>query len=150
MPTFLEKIRNFMYGRNGFDKFGFFLMVVYLLINGIKMFFRFRPVVYFSMWGVALCVLAFAILRVLSKNTYKRQYEEQKFEQFLYRIRFREFCLKVRKKANRAGMRISQFKTHRFRTCPNCDEHLRMSKKRGKRSITCPKCGEHMNVFILF
>lgn len=150
MNGFIEKIRSFMYGRNGVDKLSIALFFAYLLINGIKMFFRFNLKPYYIMWGIALVFFGLAVFRVLSKNTYRRQYENEKFEKLLYKIKFREFSFSLKKKFNRAGIRISQFKTHRFRTCPNCNEHLRMSKKRGKRSITCPKCGHHFNAFIPF
>ena len=150
MASFIEKFRKFMYGRNGVDRFSFFLIVVYLLINGMKMFFRFSPVPYYVMWVIALLFLIFAVFRILSKNVYKRQYEEQKFERFFYRFTSSDFFGNIKKKFNRASVRISQFRTHRFRTCPGCHEHLRMSKKRGKRNITCPKCGRKFKVFIPF
>ena len=150
MNSIFEKVSRFMYGRNGIDKLSFFTLVMYLLLNGIKMFFRFRRVPYFVLWVIALVFLAITIFRVLSKNVYKRQDEEQKFEKFFYRFLSSGFYKTMRKKLNRAGIRISQAGTHRFRTCPNCNEHLRMSKKRGKRSITCPKCGKQFKVFIPF
>lgn len=151
MQSFIEKIRDFMFGRNGIDKLSIFLVIAYLLINGLKMvFLRLNYTVYLVMWVVALSVLGFAAFRVLSKNLAKRQYENEKFEQFLFKIKFRQFGIGIKKKGNRAKVRFEQRKTHRFRTCPNCNEHLRMSKKRGKRDITCPKCGTQFKVHILF
>jgi len=150
MNSIFEKISNFMYGRNGVDKLSIFMFVLYLLFNGIKMFFRFRPVPYFILWGIALVILALVVFRVLSKNVFKRQDEEQKFERMFYGFTSSGFYKNCKKKFNRATTRISQIKTHRFRTCPNCNEHLRMSKKKGKRSITCPKCGHQFKVFIPF
>lgn len=150
MQTFIEKYRRFMLGRNGVDSLTFCLLIIYLVINGIKMFFRFSPVAYFIMWGIALIILGFAVFRVLSKNCYRRQYENQKFTDFLSKIHFNELAASFRRKFNRAKMRIMQIRTHRFRTCPNCNEHLRMSKKRGKRSLTCPRCGHKFNVYIPF
>lgn len=150
MNSIFEKIRNFMYGRNGIDKLSGFTFFLYLLFNGIKMFFRFHRVPYFVLWFIALGFLAFTIFRVLSKDIYKRQEEEQKFEKMFYRFTSSDFYAKLKKKANRAWIRISQFRTHRFRTCPNCKEHLRMSKKKGRRSITCPKCGTQFKVYVLF
>ena len=131
-----------MLGRNGIDQLTIFMLIIYLLLNGIRTFFRFVPAVYFTMWGLALIVLALAVFRTLSKNCYRRQYENQKFLNILNKIHFDEFAANMKRKFNRAKMRVMQFGTHRFRTCPNCNEHLRMSKKRGLRKITCPKCGE--------
>lgn len=151
MQSFIEKFRNFMFGRNGVDKLSIFLGIAYLLINGLKMFFfRLNYTVYLVMWVTALACLGFAIFRILSKNIAKRQYENDKFEQFLFKIKFRQFGNSISKKFNRAKIRFEQRKTHRFRTCPNCNEHLRMSKKRGRREITCPKCGTAFKVHIWF
>lgn len=145
-----EKVRRFMLGRNGIDKLTVCLLIIYLLLNGIKMFFRFVPVVYFIMWGIALIILGLAIFRTLSKNCYRRQYENGKFLDFMNSIHFDEIAANFRRRFNRAKTRVMQFGTHRFRTCPKCHEHLRMSKKRGKRNITCPKCGHKFKVFIPF
>ena len=150
MNSLIEKFRRFMTGRNGFDKLSFVLLMCYLIINGIKMFFRFRPVPYFVLWFIALAFLGAAIFRVLSKNIWKRQEEEQKFDRAFYKFTSSDFYFRTKKKLNRAWTRLSQIRTHRFRTCPQCGEHLRMSKKRGKRSITCPKCGRQFKVFVLF
>lgn len=150
MNSFIEKLRNFMYGRNGIDKLSFALLFSYLIFNGIKMFFRNSRVVFFILWAVAIVFLAAAIFRVLSKNLYRRRYEEEKFESFFNKIRYSAFIKQCKRKFNRLGVRISQFSTHRFRTCPQCGEHLRLSKKRGTRKITCPVCGRHMKVHILF
>ena len=150
MNSILEKIRAFMYGRNGVDKLSFFTLFSYLIINGIKMFFYRIPAAYYVMWAVALVFLFVTVFRVLSKNVEKRRYEAARFEQLLVKINRNGFAFKCRKKFNRLVMRISQFRTHRFRTCPQCKEHLRLSKKRGKRNITCPKCGRKFTAFIPF
>ena len=36
--------------------------------------------------------------------------------------------------------RIKEFRTHRYRTCPNCHTSWRLKKKIGTMTITCPKC----------
>lgn len=150
MNSFLEKIRMFMYGRNGVDKLSVFTLLAYLVINGIKMFFTRLPVVYYILWLIALAFLLLSFFRILSKNIDKRRYEAEQFEQFLIKINFDGILFKLKKKFNRMSMRVSQFSTHRFRTCPQCNEHLRLSKKRGKRKITCPKCGRKFTAFIPF
>ena len=150
MNSFLEKIRTFMYGRNGFDRLGFFTMLSYLILNGIKMFFWKMPYVYYTLWAIAFLFLAVTLFRFLSKDLTKRLNEAQKFEQFLVRIHFDDKLFRLRKKFKRLGIRLSQIKTHRFRTCPQCNEHLRLSKKRGTRNITCPKCGRKFKAYILF
>ena len=150
MNSILEKIRMFMYGRNGVDKLSIATLIAYLLLNGIKMFLYRVPAVYYVMWAVALAFLAVTVFRVLSKDVTKRRYEAERFEQFLVQINWNGMMFKLKKKFNRLTIRISQFSTHRFRTCPQCKEHLRLSKKRGKRNITCPKCGRKFTAFIPF
>lgn len=150
MNSFLEKIRMFMYGRNGVDKLSFFTLFTYLIINGLKMFFYRVPAVYYTMWAFALAFLFLTVFRVLSKNVDKRRQEAATFEQYLVRIKYTDIMFKLKKKINRIIIRFSQFKTHRFRTCPQCKEHLRLSKKRGKRKITCPKCGRKFTTFVPF
>ena len=67
---FRERVARFMYGRNGIDKLGMFTVFMYLLFNGIKMFFTFNRLIYFSLWAVALLFLAVSVMRFLSKNLY--------------------------------------------------------------------------------
>ena len=150
MQSFLDKIRAFMYGRNGFDRLGFFTMLLYLIFNGIKMFFVRNVYVYYALWTIAFIFLAVTVFRILSKNIVKRRAEADRFEGFLIKIRFEDKMFGIRKKMKRLSIRLSRIKTHRFRTCPQCKEHLRLSKKRGKRNITCPKCGRKFKAFILF
>ncbi len=150
MQSFIERIRAFMSGRNGLDKLSFFTIIVYLLLNGIKTFFFRVPAVYYTLWVIAVAFLALTFFRILSKNLTKRRNEAARFEEFLARARLSDFTFKMKKKLNRLAMRASQFKTHRFRTCPQCREHLRLSKKRGKRSITCPRCGRKFTAYVLF
>lgn len=150
MSGFFEKIRAFMADRNGIDKLSVCLAVMYLLFNGVKMCFRFHPVPYYVLLVLALVFLGLSVFRVLSKNIWKRREEEAKFESFCKRITSSDGYYKIRRKFNRARVRVSQFGTHRFRTCPQCKEHLRLSKKRGRRNITCPRCGKKFKVFIPF
>ena len=116
-------------------------------------------------FGFAL--LIYAIFRFFSRNLYKRSYEEERFLELIARIRRRERSPrseadvstyrevkyrpehKPNEKKKRMKLRWKYRKTHRFRTCPNCSEFLRLSKKRGKRSITCPKCGKIFTAHIV-
>ncbi len=150
MRNIIEKFRTFMYGRYGYDKLNFALVIAYLLINGIgTMLFRYTRIRLIVL-AVALVFLGFALFRFLSKDTFKRQQEEMKFERILYSLRLNERIDSIKKRSKRRKLKIQYRKTHRFRTCPNCGENLRLSKKRGKRNITCPKCGHHFTTRIIF
>lgn len=69
--------------------------------------------------------------RVFSKNTYKRQQENFKF------IRF---YTPILKSCHILQKRLKDRKTHRYFTCPNCKQTLRVPKGKGNIAITCPKC----------
>lgn len=150
MWKYIEKIRIFMYGRNGFDRLGAFTFFMYLLFNGVKMCFSFLFPMYFALWGIAILFLIVTVYRFLSKNLARRRYEEDLFNNFLARIRFDGFAFAANKKIKRLSVRLMQIRTHRFRTCPQCKRHLRLSRKRGVRHITCPECGRKFKAFILF
>lgn len=148
MRNIIEKFREFMYGRYGFDKLNFALLIAYLLINGIgTMIFRFSAKRYIVV-AIAWIFLGFAVFRFLSKDTYKRQQEEMKFDNFIFSLRIQERLSAIKGRNKRIKLRFQYRKTHRFRTCPNCGEFLRLSKKKGKKEITCPKCGHRFKTRI--
>lgn len=141
LNNFWMKIRNFFSGRNGIDKLTYALLLLYCLIAAVKLFFR----GYFYAWSIISVLqylfLAYILFRVLSRNRQKRYEENFKFEQFLkaWKPYFEH-----------TKLRLSQFKTHRFRTCKHCGEFLRLKKGRGKRVVSCPKCGKELTFYFLF
>lgn len=150
MKNIFEKIQMFMYGRYGYDRLNLALFIAYLLINGIgTMIFRFSAKRYIVVL-IAWIFLGFAIFRFLSKDTYKRQQEAMKFEQFLVSFRFEDRIDSLKKKFKKLKLKFQFRKTHRFRTCPNCGENLRISKRKGRREITCPKCGHRFKTRVWF
>lgn len=150
MLEMIEKIRIYMQGRNGLDRFVVFTALLYLFLNMMKTFFWFSKIIFFSMWALALIFLAITVFRFLSKNLEKRRREAEKFDRFLVRLHFFAIAVATSKKLKRLSVRFSQRKTHRFRTCPQCKTHLRLKKKRGIRRITCPECGRKFKRLILF
>ena len=141
MQNFLIKLRNFMEGRNGFDKLTTGLVVIYGIFGFIKIFFRFNIAGYIIVAILQYAVLAFAIFRVLSKNLPKRYSENLRFTQFLYAWKPYVEHMKLRFKF---------IKTHRFRTCKGCGEFLRLKKGKHRKQITCPKCGKELTFHFLF
>lgn len=135
------KIKEFMQGRNGIDKLTYGILALYCILSAVKIFFIGNK------WGtVIISVLQFAVIgygvfRVMSKNIQKRYNENFRFEQFLSAWKPYFDHLKLR---------ITYFRTHRFRTCKGCGEFLRLKRTRGKRQIVCPKCGKEHSFFILF
>lgn len=141
LSNFIIKIKEFMQGRNGIDKLTYGILAVYCVLSAVKIFFIGNK------WGTVITsvlqflVIGYGVFRVMSKNLQKRYNENFKFEQFLTAWKPYFGHLKLR---------ITYFRTHRFRTCKNCGEFLRLKRIRGKRNITCPKCGKELSFFILF
>ncbi len=122
----MNKIRNFMIGRYGFDKLNLVLIILANVIIIISSIVNLSFGVF-----LAYAMFAWCIFRTLSKNIYKRQKESRIFykyyapiDKFLY-AKINEF---------------KQRKTHKFYKCTNCKQRVRVPKGRGKIAITCPKC----------
>lgn len=119
------KLRMWMYGRNGMDAFGQFLLICAIVVNILSYLPYLRL---FSLMGTAL--LIWEIVRFCSKNLYKRQQENAKY-------------WSIRQKASKS---LAFYKkmwqeraTHRYFKC-KCGTRMRVPKGKGKIEITCPKC----------
>ena len=139
MYRFFDRLRMFFYGRNGVDSLGKFSMVVYLIVAIVNVFVRNLSARY-SLWTVQWIILAIILFRMLSKNIYARQKENQAFERV-----FQKFKPSFRL----LGERIKNIRTKRYRTCPNCKAVSRLPIKRGKLFVKCPKCNIPFKVFIM-
>jgi predicted RNA-binding Zn-ribbon protein involved in translation (DUF1610 family) len=80
----------------------------------------------------SILLVAYAFLRMFSKNVNKRRSENYKFVMFMQKIKnsFTGFF---------ANLKAS--KTHKVFSCPKCSQKLRVPRGKGKISITCSKCG---------
>ena len=141
MQNLLLKIRSFMEGRNGPDKLTVGIIVVYGILAFVKIFLRFSYIAYVIVSVLQYAVLAYAVFRILSKNIQKRYNENFRFEQFLKRWQ---------PYAEHMKLRVQFIKTHRFRTCKNCGNFLRMKKGKHRKNIVCPRCGKELTFHFLF
>lgn len=159
MKQFFGRI---FYGRNGIDHLGIF---TWCLTAGffVATMISHSVIVYFI--GVAL--LAWSVFRMLSTKTDRRYLENQKFDQFFYRIRYfftdtkaamadagrRREERKARSQAERNARQAraaqererrkeeaEQRKIYAYYKCPSCGQRLRVPKGRGKIEIRCPRC----------
>ena len=112
--------RQFMQGRYGGDKLnmtilwgGVIACILSLLIpvQVIKVIFL----------VISYGLMALAIFRAFSTNTYKRYQENRKYLRFMDRLKDRK---------------------HRHFDCPKCRQPVRVPKGKGRIAITCPKCRE--------
>ncbi|MBC7960958.1 MAG: hypothetical protein H7X94_13945 [Vallitaleaceae bacterium] len=124
--NFRDKISRWMIGRYGFDKFTYALFLVYGVLVISNLFVK-SDIIY----GASLLVIAYIFFRMISKNTHKRQVENNVFNRLLNPI-LADFKLEKR--------RIKEMKTHRFRKCKKCKTVLRLRKKTGVHTVECPRC----------
>ena len=133
----MGKIRNalvrFMYGRNGADKLGQFMLWVYLAVILLQTLFgaldMVAPVAVLTVLGYALM---FTILfRMFSRNRATRRAENQKFLSWWWKVKNGRSAAKARKADT----------DHKYFTCGTCKTVCRVPAGKGKIVITCPKCG---------
>lgn len=126
-----DRFRQFMTGRYGNDKLNIALFaagcVITFILSLLAHFFHLGWIRIFSYIPFIL-----AIARMLSKNIYQRQAENEKFLRFIA-----PFAKFFRKKASHLSD-----KEHRYFDCPVCKNTLRVPAGRGKIEITCPHCGK--------
>lgn len=122
-----EKLYRFMMGRYGNDQFNRFLMILAMICCVLSLFRV--PGVYL----IGLLCLVYVYFRMLSRNTYKRSLENNKYLQCEYKVR-RWF----------SGLKrdMHQRRTHHIYRCPSCRQKIRIPRGKGKIEIRCPKCGQ--------
>ena len=118
-------LARFLYGRYGNDQLGVFLIALYVLLYILSIVFQLGIL---SLVGDVLLLVA--LFRMLSRNTYKRREENNKFlrkvNPFLKWFRLQQTMRKD--------------KAHRYFKCPNCSQYLRVPRGKGKITVTCRSC----------
>ncbi len=133
----MGKIKNalirFMYGRNGADKLGQFMLWVYLGVILLQSLFgaleMVAPVAVLTVLGYALMFVI--LFRMFSRNLAKRRAENQKFLNWWWRVKNGRSAAKARRADT----------DHKYFTCGQCKTICRVPTGKGKIIITCPKCG---------
>lgn len=129
-----QAFERFMYGRYGMDSLNKFLAVFYIALAFVNMFvLRIEGycIAYYIIYVLETIAFVTFLLRMLSRNIYKRQQENYKYLNIFERVR--TYISKKR-------MQWQCRKTHVFRSCPNCKATIKLPKKKGKHTCTCPKC----------
>ena len=134
-----EAMARFMYGRNGVDQLNIAMLWVSIgadLLATILMRQR-NGLAYVGLalyyGSVVLWVLV--LFRMLSRNLYKRQAENQKWLQARSRRRGAASAAKARRADTE----------HKYFTCKRCKTICRVPVGKGKVIITCPKCGAEIH-----
>lgn len=133
--NFLDRLRQFMYGRYGIDELQKFLAVAYIAAYILKRFFFGK-----ILDALSIVILIIFIVRFLSKDIYIRQKENRKYLE----IKDKVTGWYYNKKNG-----VKKDKTHIFRSCPHCQAKIKLPKKRGKHVCTCPRCGKDFDVRVL-
>lgn len=125
MQNMMYRFARFMQGRNGYDRYGRFLLVTGLLIGLCGSIFR---IVWLSMAGDV--ILFYEMYRMFSKNLVKRGIENDHYMHMIMMVKHRYQAVK------------RQFHDHanRYYVCPQCGQIVRIPKGHGRITITCPNC----------
>lgn len=110
----------FKAGRYGHDKLNTAILWTGVGIVVAALFIP-NPLINLMMHMAAYALMAIALFRMLSRNTYKRYRENQKFLMLVAQLKDRK---------------------HRYYACPRCRQPVRVPRGKGKIAISCPKCQE--------
>ena len=128
---FFDKIRagfaRFMSGRYGTDQLNMTMLWTALALSIVGSLANVRIL---ALLADALLILMF--FRMLSKDRYARQHENQTYLEKTY---------KLRRSATEWLNRVKNGKKYRYFTCPQCKKRLRVPRGVGNITITCKDCG---------
>lgn len=128
---FFDKIRagfaRFMSGRYGTDQLNMTMLWTALALSIVGSLANVRIL---ALLADALLILMF--FRMLSKDRYARQHENQTYLEKTY---------KLRRSATEWLNRVKNGKKYRYFTCPQCKKRLRVPRGVGNITITCKGCG---------
>ena len=116
----------FMNGRNGVDHLAFVSLIASLVLQLIG-----------SLTGVGILLLlslflyGWALFRVFSRKSYKREEENKKFM---------AWWSNLSTKARQFFLRLKLRNQYKYFKCPQCKALLRMGRGEGEKEICCPKC----------
>lgn len=127
----MERLRKFMYGRNGGDQLSNALLVLSIILTFAGSLLKLQWIS-----TIGFIPLGISLFRVFSKDISKRRMENYKFAMLLS-----PFYSKLKN----TEKRLKDSKTHKYYKCPNCKQQLRVPKGKGKIVVTCTKCKTKFN-----
>lgn len=122
-------LRSFMQGRYGMDKLNQVLSRLIMVILILQLIIRSS-----SLYLVTGLLIILIYSRCLSKNHYRRLAENKKFETIWIPVE-KWFRIRLRQ--------IKEIRTHKYFTCSQCRQEIRVPRKKGALEICCPKCRNH-------
>ena len=133
-PSFKERVAAFMAGRYGVDRLYYFLLAICSILIVINLFAN-----SFIISLIETALFIYAIFRIMSKNVYKRQLENEKFMKLLEKPKSFINLQKCKKRDK---------KTHVYKKCPSCKNNLRLPREKGEHTVVCPCCKNRFTVKI--
>ena len=127
-------LARFMYGRNSMDQLNRTLFWLYLGLWAAKIIcgLLLRSALLTRIFEALLfALMLFIFFRMFSKNLPKRQAENQRWLNWVWRRKSRSAGAKAR----------HADKEHKYFTCKACKTICRVPAGKGSVIITCPKCG---------
>ena len=122
----------FMYGRNGVDKLGIHMIWVALILDILSTFIvRHNRFFGSTLYWMAMVMIGYEFFRMFSRNLGRRREENQKYLNWLWKMKSRNSGAKAR----------HADKEHKYFTCKSCGTICRVPAGKGEIVITCPKCG---------
>jgi hypothetical protein len=122
----MNRFRNFMVGRYGFDQLTRALVICSLILSVITSFTRIN-----GLFILAYIPFFYALYRSFSRDIQKRSQEN---------MAFMRYTGNVKGKLNHLKLWLVGTKTHKYFTCSKCKQTIRVPRGKGKVAITCPKC----------
>ena len=121
-----QALMRFMYGRNGIDQLGTFMILLYHIVWVVQLISHWFFLIIFE-----YLLLILVLFRMLSRNVARRRAENAKFLQVVRPIK--SFWVTRR---NRMKDR-----DHRYFKCPNCGQQMRVPRGKGRITVHCRTCG---------
>lgn len=118
--------------RNGIDQLAFVSLVTSLILQLVGSVTGFGLLVL-----VSIVLYAWALFRVFSKKSYKREEENKKFT-----LAWESAKTKTRQ----YFLRLRLSRQYKYFKCPQCKTLLRSNRGEGEKDICCPKCQHHFRI----
>ena len=122
-----------MQGRRGMDQLNQFLLKAAIILLVAAFIFRRITILYILTYYGGLVLLFYGYFRMLSRNIYKREMENNKFLAWKY------------KHGKRNGFQQPyqnvDFERYVYFQCPSCGQKMRAPRKKGRIRVQCHSCG---------
>lgn len=124
-----------MQGRRGMDQLNHFLIRAALVMLLGAFLFRRLTILYILTYYGGLLILFYGYFRMLSRNIYKREIENNKFLAWRYK--------RDQKKGYQQQYQNVDFERFVYFQCPSCGQKMRAPRKKGRIRVQCHNCGNN-------